>query len=420
MEIQDLSDLYRKLKAKQISITDSFLCQNMCRHKLLLDISNKYLFDTSIITLKRLISKSYGSCMPIKTLVLQNCMLTAASANSVLLIFLNFPGKINLSSLDLGNNSITLSVELSTTIAKVLEKSSKNEPKSLNLQGNIISDPEAFSVLIACESAMSSLSLYDCNLQPQLLVILTESMTQNKSISKLDLSYNPEAFTSKSITHSLGVALGTNNYLTSLKLSGNPTLSRKSLFNKLCIGLRHSSSLEKLYIGNLALNDSGLNILRKRCLNFTNIECLDLQNNKITCKGFIKLIRNFPSGLNKLVVSYNRFEDSKVLLELGKMMQDQRSIRILNISYCFVFDSVVEKCMKALCIGISENRSLTELIMEGCKIGDDPDYFCKQLSEAIEARKFPITFRISAVRTYDGNASIYLSKTNDRILKDLI
>ena len=132
------------------------------------------------------------------------------------------------------------------------------------------------------------------------------------------------------------------------------------------------------------------------------------------------MIRNFPSGLNKLVVSYNRFEDSKVLLELGKMMQDQRSIRILNISYCFVFDSVVEKCMKALCIGISENRSLTELIMEGCKIGDDPDYFCKQLSEAIEARKFPITFRISAVRTYDGNASIYLSKTNDRILKDLI
>lgn len=420
MEIQDLHDLYKKLKSKQISITENFLYQNISKHKLLLDVSNKYIFEQSIPKLKRLIKKSYSSVIPLKSLTLQNCMLSAATANTLLLIFLNFSGKICLTSLDIGNNSIVLSTTLALTICKVFEKSGKNDWKSLKLQGNVISEPEALSQLLTCACPFSHLNLYDCYMQPQCLQVLSECLSQNKKVSKLDLSYNPEAFVSKNYTSSLGIALGVNTIMTSLKLSGNSSLSRKSLLEKLCIGLKHSNSIEKLVVSNISFSDFGLKILRKRCLNSTHIETLDLQNNQISCKGFIKLIRGFPSGITKLVVSYNNFEDNTVLLELGKMLQTQRFLRTLIISYCFALNSLDEVCMEAFCKGVTENRSLTDLVIEGCKIGDDPDYFCQLLSDAIEARKYPITFRISAVKLRDRNESKYLSKTHERILQGLL
>ena len=132
------------------------------------------------------------------------------------------------------------------------------------------------------------------------------------------------------------MSIGLNTHLAVLKLSGNSPLSKKSLLRKLCIGLKHSSSIEKLFIGNVPLQNSGMNILRKNLKNM-NIEKLDIQNNNISSKSFIKFIHDLPFALNTLIATYNNFDDSKILKEIGNMLMTQRNLRQLNISYCLNF-----------------------------------------------------------------------------------
>lgn len=413
MEIENLNELYRKLKKSQIDLTTNFLYENIGRHKTILDLSNKYLFERSLIKLKSLIGKAYSTQIPIKTLILQNCMLSAFSASTILSIFLNFSGKICLSQIDLGNNSINLNVALAGIIAKVLEKSSKSDHKSIILKGNMIQTPDALKTLLKCQCPIDYLSLYDCYLQPESLNALSESISDNKNIRKLDISYNSQAFISKSITYSLGMSIGLNTHLAVLKLSGNSPLSKKSLLRKLCIGLKHSSSIEKLFIGNVPLQNSGMNILRKNLKNM-NIEKLDIQNNNISSKSFIKFIHDLPFALNTLIATYNNFDDSKILKEIGNMLMTQRNLRQLNISYCLNFSNFGAEFFNAFCQGIARNRSLTEFLCEGCKIGEDPDRFCRMISQTIESRNFVMNYKISAANYI--NDSNYLSKTQERII----
>ena len=128
---------------------------------------------------------------------------------------------------------------------------------------------------------------------------------------------------------------------------------------------------------------------------------------------------NLPIDLNSLSVSYNTFCDNQALVDLGKVLKSEKNLRVLNISYCLNLDFIDYKALMMFCTGVRENRSLNELVMEGCKVADDPDEFCKLMGEAIEGRKFPIGFKISAVRNNDRSTANYLSKTQDRILKDL-
>lgn len=419
MELQDLDDLYRKLKAKQAKITTNYIFEHIGRHKLILDLSNKYLFENCIYTFKKLINKTYTSTIPIKELILENCLLTSSSACSVLSIFLNFQGKISLNLINFGNNSITFTPSLSTMITKVLEKSGKNEGKKIRLQGNIISSGESIIPLMKNSLKIKSLSLYDCYLQPETLEAISDALSHDKNVKRLDLSYNPCGLSTKQTVRCLGVALGLNTHLLTLKISGIQHLANKSLLNKLCLGLRNSQSLNKLVIGNIPLGDGGLKILRKKCLLQLPLQKLDIQNNNISSRGIIKLFSKLPPDLIKFVASYNNFYDNKVLMEMGKALALEKGLRNLDLSYCLNLQTAEQKSMFAFCKGVTENRSLCELIMEGCKIQDDPDEFCRLLSNAIEDRKYPISFRISAVKSPDGYSSSYLSKTQDRILKDL-
>jgi uncharacterized protein YejL (UPF0352 family) len=416
--IQELNELYEKLKMKQISLTTNYIYMVMRKHKTQLDLSNKCMFDTCIFKLRALINKSYGPIIPIKSLILQNCMLTASAANAILMIFLNFPGRIYLSSIDLGNNSVDINVGLANTLCRVLGKSDASEHKSIILKGNIITDTKAFDELMQFAFPLRLLSLYDCFLRPEILLSLSEALSSNKNIQKVDLSYNPSAFVSKAITNSFGLSIGLNTHLESLILNGNTTLNKKSILRKLSLGLKHSS-LRKLIIGNIPLNDLGINIIRKNCLSFMNIEHLDIQNNKISSNKFIKLINNLPIGLVKLIACYNSFDDNKVLAEIGKSIKNQKFLRVFDISYCFIIETIDPGCMSLFCNGIIQNRSLVEFVCEGCKIQNHPDLFCKQLSEAIEARKYPISFKISSAKDCDNQISHYLSKTQERILKDI-
>lgn len=415
-EIQDLNDLYRKLKHKQIQITTSFIYQNLGRHKTLLDLSNKYLFDPCIHKLKKLFNSNYSSHIPLRYLILQNCLLSTSSATQVLSIFLNFPGKISLTLLDLGNNSIQFTPSLSSLIVKVFEKSGKDF-KKLKVQGNILPDRDALLPLLNSNVNYELINFYDSCLNTDGLLGLSDLVSQNVNINKLDVSYNPLAFASKSAVFSFGVALGLNSNLVCLKMSGIQSLSKISYLEKFCVGFKKTPFLEKLVISNTALGDKGLKVLRKKCLGCMNITHLNLQNTNLTSIGLGKLLKKLPESLNYLDLAYNQINDDKFLAVLGKFLSIEKNLRHLSFSYCFCLLRVDSKALSGFCKGITENRSLSELFMEGCKIQDDPDEFCKMLSIAIEDRKYPICFKISAVRAGLG-AVDYLSKTQERIFKN--
>jgi len=416
-EIQDLNDLYRKLKHKQTQITTSFIYQHIGRHKTLLDLSNKYLFDPCINKLKKLFISNYSSHIPLRYLILQNCLLSSSSASQVLSIFLNFPGRISLSLLDLGNNSIQFTQSLSLLIVKVFEKSGKDY-KTLKAQGNIFNDKESLKSLLASNVNFELLNFYDCCLSSGGLLELSDWVSQDLNVNKLDLSYNPQAFVSKSAVFSFGVALGLNTNLTCLKLSGVQSLSKISFLEKFCVGVKKNPYLEKLVLSNIALGDKGLKTLRKKCLGSLNLTHLDLQNSNLTSLGIGKLLKGLPGSLNYLVLAYNQINDDKFLALVGKCLSEEKNLRHLSFSYCFSFQRVDGKALNGFCRGVTENRSLSELFMEGCKIQDDPDEFCKMLSIAIEDRKYPICFKISAVKAGEGTVD-YLSKTQERIFKDV-
>lgn len=416
-EIQDLNDLYRKLKRKQTQITNSFIYQHIGRHKTLLDLSNKYLFDPCIYKLKKLFISNYSSHIPLRYLILQNCLLSSSSATQVLSIFLNFPGRISLSLLDLANNSIQFTPSLSLLIVKVFEKAGK-ESKKLKVQGNIFSDKESLVSLLSSNVTYELLNFYDCCLNTEGLIGLSDWVSQDLNANKLDLSYNSLAFVSKSAVFSFGVALGLNTNLTCLKLSGVQSLSKISFLEKFCVGLKKNPYLEKLVLSNITLGDKGLKTLRKKCLGALNLTHLDLQNTNLTSLGLGKLLKRLPGSLNYLVLAYNQVNDDKFLALVGKWISGEKNLRHLNFSYCFCFQRVDGKVLNGFCKGVTENRSLSELFMEGCKIQDDPDEFCKMLSIAIEDRKYPICFKISAVKDAGGTVD-YLSKTQERIFKDI-
>jgi hypothetical protein len=356
--------------------------------------------------------------IPLRYLILQNCLLSSTSAFSLLSIFSTFPGKIHLSLLDLGNNSITFTSSLSALIIKVFEKSSKSEEKKLKLQGNLFPDRESLAPLINSSVSFDLLNLYDCCLSPEVLISLSDQLSQNLLVTKLDLSYNPSCFSSKSSVFTFAVAVGLNNNLQCLKLSGVTPLSKLPFLEKFCVGVKNSASLEKIILSNVPFGDKGLKTLRKKFYQL-GLSFLDLQNTSLTCFAISKFLRKLPPGLVHLNLAYNLIGDQKFLMVVSKFLANEKSLRHLNLSYCFSFERIDENVLKVFCRGVTENRSLSELFLEGCKINDDPDEFCKMLSIAIEDRKYPICFKISAVRTNCANVEKYLSKTQDRILKDI-
>ena len=50
------------------------------------------------------------------------------------------------------------------------------------------------------------------------------------------------------------------------------------------------------------------------------------------------------------------------------------------------------------------NDSLSKLLCEGIKVAEEPEKFCKKISEAIGVRKLSLTYKISAVSYVEGSS----------------
>ena len=403
MEMQSIQDRLDKIQHEEQAKTVSFINSQFGRNSRVLDISNKYLVKDTYDLFKKSLSNHVKNFNTYNSLILQNCLLT----NSILIKLLSAISKLKIrhliTSLDLANNQIELSEKLSQKISDFFESSSKSKGIRLILQGNIVVSHSAISILMNTSRNIKELSLYDTRLSVEALLSLSEFLAKNKTISKLDLSYNPEAFKNAEIVHHLGISIGINSEIEYLNLSGNTPLHRDIILIKLLSGIANNKSLTDLVLGNLNFKDRAIEIICKILFPHMPLMGLDLQSNMITWKGLDLLLSSLPDFMTSLDVSYNSFKSNAVLSALGRNFKANRMLRKLNVSYSIELRSVESEALQEFCAGITENISLNELWCEGIKIGEDPDEFCSKVGEAIANRKYSLTFKISAVNCFSGS-----------------
>jgi DNA-binding Lrp family transcriptional regulator len=417
MEMHSIQEKLKQIQTDEEEKTIEFIRSNLGRNSKILDISNKYLIKDSFDYFTASLLNHFTTFNTYKSLVLENCLLS----NKLLIKLLNKLSKMkmrhNVIHLDLSNNQIEINEKLSEKISRFFEGSFKPKQITLNLQGNLIIPAMVMTKLLSVNRDFKELSLYDTRLSPEALLALSEVLAKNKVIIKLDLSYNPSAFTSSEVVHTFGISIGINSNIESLNLSGNTSIQKDLIFIKFLSGISNNKSLQELIFGNLNLKDKSLEIVAKIIFPVMPLMILDLQSNFLTAKGIDLLLGSLSYFVISLDVSYNDFRNNSVLDTFGKFFRTSRTLRKLNISYSIELQHLNHASLESFCKGITENISLGELWCEGMKIGDDPDEFCSKVGDAISNRKHSLTFKISAVNCFAGsqNSSIisHRSSRND-------
>lgn len=405
MDFKEAQEQLTHLQADEDATTIAFLTEHCDSQAAVLDVSNKFLFDSATQVLVTHLRKHYSRTNTLRKVVLQNTMLESQKLNAILRGLLDLRRPLALCWLDIGNNRIDLTSESADLLGRVLAKKLNSRAKTLVLQGNLVRQAGVISSLFAHVGALSELNLYDTRLSPEALAALGEALSLNKKVRKLDLGYNASAFTDKAVLTSFGMGVSLNTHLEHLNLCGNDPLHKTSLLTTFCSSLQCSKSLEYFGLGGARLGDKGVDRL-SRSLASVPICDLDLHNNGITARGFVRLLGSLSVHVAALDLSYNQIQDEAVLLAIADHLLRTRSLRRLNISHTIEIEELSFKAKQRLADAIKANDSLTEFYCEGAKIGDDPDDFCEIIGNAISERRLSLTFKISAVDCFKGSAQI--------------
>jgi Ran GTPase-activating protein (RanGAP) involved in mRNA processing and transport len=405
MEIKEVAEHLSQMTLYEETRTTEYLDENFSRHQTVIDLSNKYLFPQSLKVLLSLLHTHFVRSHSVKKLVLQNCMLEAPSLTQILQLLLGVRGTLSLKCLDIGNNRLQITPELAELLRQVLDKCGKLKLKTLCLQGNLLGEQGSIAKLLVGDCVIYELNLYDVRLSPKGLMAVSEALSINKSIHRLDLAYNVDAFTSSKAVQALAMGLSLNTQIERLNLSGNTSLASRKRLTTLFIGMSRNRTLETLVLSNIGLQDRSVKLIVSSLLMEVPICEIDLQNNGFSGRGICYLLKRLPPSLKSIDLSYNSLTDCESLRKLAAALIHSRDLRKLSISHAIELDEITEEAVEHLCRSLRTNDSLTEFICEGVKIAEDPDLFCRLLGEAIATRQLSLTFKISAVNCFKSTST---------------
>lgn len=400
MDFKEVQDEYTKLRQDEESSTINRIKLLTSRRSAVFDLSNYFFFGKSSKFFLKSFRDYLNSKKPVESLVLQNCCITSKTLVEILKLLKKHQNPINF--LDISNNRLKIEPIHSEVISQFFAVTPK--PKSLILKGNNCANPTTFKELYSKEIILKELNLYDSGLSADALLVISRILSVNRSIRKLNLGYNSEAFENYVNVHTFGQSVGANSNIMVLNLSDNASLGRPEHLRQLCEGIKQNRSLNILHLGGLDFEDEGAKILVCSLLQEMPIPGLDIQNNNIGDIGLTYILTNFPCTLTFLDVSYNTFTDNSSILTLAQLLKQTKSLRKLSISHCFELESFNSNCASIFCESITKNDSLAELLCEGIKIPGNPDDFCARLGEAIEIRKLSLTYKISAINGREKKA----------------
>ena len=413
MELKEVQDELTKIKITEEITTVEFIKKIFGKHMTTLDISNHYIFDKSASILVKLLKSYFSVKKDLKSLILQNCMITSKSLKKIIKVLISNSKSFKI--LDISNNRLELDSSLTSNLSLLLSKTMKL--KHLKLQGNICENSQALAKLFTFDIRLTELNLYDTNLSKECLAVLASVLEANRTILNLNLGYNDDAFEDLDVVAAFANSVGENKCIEELNLSGNENLGNTDNLRQLSEGLKSNKSLSILRLGGINLSDFGIKLLTTTLLQELPISYLDIQNNNIQDSGFKALIAELPETLSGLDFSYNSVRDNSSLVNFSHFLTETKSLRRLNISHSFELESVESSILDLLCESLKKNDSLSDLMCEGVKISDDPDSFCLKLNQAIGNRKLSLTYKISAVNCVFNRSSVVSLMSYEKSMK---
>jgi Ran GTPase-activating protein (RanGAP) involved in mRNA processing and transport len=402
MEFKEVQEEFKKLSHEEDSATLSRIKLLVSRNSPSIDLSNYFLFPRSSKSLLKSLSTSLLSkkhCL--KSLVLQNCLLTGSTFTSLLKLLKK--AKTPLLELDIANNRIQISPVHAEVISLVFSRSA--QAVCLSLKGNNCADPLLFSSLFNTSFALKSLNLYDSCLSAESLLMLSKAISFNRAIFSLDLGFNSAAFENYVTVSSFAQSVGENSRIERLSLNENGPLAGSDCLLQLCEGLKLNRSLCGLELAGVGLTNTGISLLCASLLSHSPLPELNVQNNHISDSGLQQLLNTLPQTLSSLDLSYNTFSDPGSVAVLALTLENSKSLSSLDISHCFELEDLDDDTLRVFCSAISRNDSLTELKCEGFKVPMEPDEFCGRVRKAIEARKLSLVYRLSAICAKIGSST---------------
>eukprot|EP01080_Neovahlkampfia_damariscottae_P003858 gene3858-7018_t len=260
--------------------------------------------------------------------------------------------------------------------------------EKLFIIGNQISNTNSICKLIKNNNTIKELSLYTNLINGDGAFLISESLKINKSLFKLDLSENKlneneiQRFSKNlnSFHSSLQKLYLENNKITDSGLSvlmdelkTNPNLKYLSLkSNRISYKgadliskmLVKNHFLETFDLGNNSIGDKGATYIFDS-LRFNNtLQELKIHKNEITNLGIKNLTKN--NYLKILSLSENKISDGSII---GLFLKDNKTLLKLNLSYCDLKDDGLKPILES--IANSHFIQIQQLLLDGNDISDD-------------------------------------------------
>ena len=272
----------------------------------------------------------------------------------------------SLVELNLSNFKLTITEENGQALGHMLKTNktlkSLKIPPLVNTNGRGV---RYLSEGISYSSAISKLDLSDNPIQrgEDGLSHLCQALTSNTSIEELNLS---NCKLHKACDPALRHMLETNNTLTALNLSFNPSISDDNVSGT-AEGLRSNHSLKCLNLRLCRIRDTEMNSLADCLMVNDSLEELDLRANTISpeaARGFSDMLKQ-NSTLKKLNVSYCKLTDAAVK-SLASALEVNSSLQELDLSNNY---ALTDTALVALGKSLKRNTRLKRL-----RIGSHNDH----------------------------------------------
>ena len=235
---------------------------------------------------------------------------------------------------------------------------SRNEDLTKDDEDSVGSTLE--QLLISDSCILCSLKLDACQIPDTVCVKISEGLTENKTLEKLDLSRN--LLTSYGVAKLLA-SLGTNDTLLELNLSDNELSDSQAvddeIGNEIEDMIKENCTLTKLHLDSkhnclppLIAKKIATGLFDNKALRTLSLQ---IKEEEVIIKLFESLQHN--QVLNELCIEGSSVSNTSVGSSVQKMLKCNRSIEILKMGYSGITDEVCE----LIADGLSSNKQLKTL-----------------------------------------------------------
>ena len=281
------------------------------------------------------------------------------------------------------------------------------KPKELKIDHCNFTDSQvrALSFVLEKNLAIEHLSLHGCCLGNRQIALLAPSLERQRTVRRLDLSYNyiePSVFSSLGIKE-LAKAIQSNRTITHLKLSENALgttgaklLGRALKVNTKIMSLNLRSNflgskgmkalareiqtpliLQRLNLCNNDIGDSGFTALGTLLSKGGALRYLDLSHNRLMEQGLKSVVSGMEMGgmnLEGLKLSLNALGEEGIQVFVG-YLQKQKGLK--RLSFCYPSHELSTQNWITIIEALTEYGKLEKLHLHGLKLPEG-------LSESIQ------------------------------------